>query len=254
MHDLYHVSSCKHASFLGYQSPYTDCGQGNALDPLQWQEDGGVVQGGKVLLLAESTAFFTVYRTITSPGMRAYQLDRDGGHGTGTLPGEVKAHSLSYACTLHCYPAGTCGNSLVRAPHLCTFCTVPDLCRNAKICLRGSGELSQIHFLVAGNTANDGQWLIVCDASASIYIYIHFTIRSSRYVKVMPCLQGADGHLREVVEAALQHADCILATEEHILAPGFPLSSFCCLVRYVHAYSSDSPQLQAVLQHAPCAR
>ena len=35
------------------------------------------LQGGKVLLLAESRAFFTVYRTITDTGMRIYQLGRD---------------------------------------------------------------------------------------------------------------------------------------------------------------------------------
>ena len=56
------------------------------------------------------------------------------------------------------------------------------------------------------------------------------------------------------VEAALQHADCILATEEHVSIPGFPLSSFCCLVRYVYGSFHDSPRLQAVLQEAPCAR
>ena len=48
------------------------------------------MQGGKVLLIAESRAYFTVYRTITDTGMRAYQLDRDGGHESGTLSREVR--------------------------------------------------------------------------------------------------------------------------------------------------------------------
>lgn len=62
------------------------------------------------------------------------------------------------------------------------------------------------------------------------------------------------GHFREVTEVALQHANCILSEEKHILSPDFPLSSFCCLVRYVHGISVESPQVQAVLQQAPCAR
>jgi len=47
------------------------------------------VQGGKVLLTAESRAFFTVYRTITDSGLRAYQLDRDSQHDAMTSPNEV---------------------------------------------------------------------------------------------------------------------------------------------------------------------
>ena len=47
------------------------------------------LQGAKVLLLAESRAFFTVYRTITDTGMRIYQLDRDSQQNITSLPDEV---------------------------------------------------------------------------------------------------------------------------------------------------------------------
>ena len=57
------------------------------------------------------------------------------------------------------------------------------------------------------------------------------------------------------MEAALQHADCILVTEEHIVASGFPLGGFCCLVRYVHEASLErGSQVLEVLQQAPCPR
>lgn len=59
------------------------------------------VQGGKVLLVAESRAYFTVYRTITDSGMRAYQLDRDGEHGSRPLPEEVHVPSPMPLNALH---------------------------------------------------------------------------------------------------------------------------------------------------------
>ena len=59
-----------------------------------------------MLLIAESRAYFTVYRTITDTGMRVYQLDRDGGHSSKTASREVRApapsihtHSLFSTCT-----------------------------------------------------------------------------------------------------------------------------------------------------------
>lgn len=68
-------------------------------------------------------------------------------------------------------------------------------------------------------------------------------------------LQGPAERLRDSVEAALQHADCILVTEEHIVASGFPLGGFCCLVRYVHEASLErGSQVLEVLQQAPCPR
>ena len=57
------------------------------------------------------------------------------------------------------------------------------------------------------------------------------------------------------IHAALQHADCVLATEENVAAPGFPLGSFCCLIRYVHEASAESsPGMMGILQQAPCQR
>ena len=53
------------------------------------------MQGGKVLLVAESAAFFTVYRTITDAGLRAFQLDRDSQQGTDALSREVRACTLA---------------------------------------------------------------------------------------------------------------------------------------------------------------
>ena len=42
-----------------------------------------------MLLLAESRAFFTVYRTITDTGMRIYQLYRDSLQDITHPPDEV---------------------------------------------------------------------------------------------------------------------------------------------------------------------
>ena len=74
-------------------------------------------------------------------------------------------------------------------------------------------------------------------------------------MKATFCPQNSGEHVKKVIEAALQHADCVLASEQHILAPDFPLGSFCCLVRYVHeATLNQSSQVHAVLQRAPCPR
>lgn len=62
------------------------------------------MQGGKVLLIAESRAYFTVYRTITDTGMRAYQLDRDGAHASKTAPSEVHAPVPSVHLQLQFHP------------------------------------------------------------------------------------------------------------------------------------------------------
>ena len=51
---------------------------------------GAFVQGGKVLLVADSGAFFTVYRTIAGTGLRAYQLDRDSQHKPAVPDQEVR--------------------------------------------------------------------------------------------------------------------------------------------------------------------
>ena len=45
-----------------------------------------------MLLLAESRAFFTVYRTITDTGMRIYQLDRESQQDTVHLSDKVGPH------------------------------------------------------------------------------------------------------------------------------------------------------------------
>ena len=42
-----------------------------------------------MLLLAESRALFTVYRTITDTGMRIYQLNRDSQQDITSPPDEV---------------------------------------------------------------------------------------------------------------------------------------------------------------------
>ena len=59
------------------------------------------VQGGKVLLIAESRAYFTVYRTITDSGMRAYQLYREGGHGSRTSSEKVPVPSFMLISVRH---------------------------------------------------------------------------------------------------------------------------------------------------------
>ena len=43
-----------------------------------------------MLLVADSRAFFTVYRTITGTGLRAYQLDRDNQHKPAVPDREVR--------------------------------------------------------------------------------------------------------------------------------------------------------------------
>ena len=74
-------------------------------------------------------------------------------------------------------------------------------------------------------------------------------------LKALEFLQSGGEHIKQKVEAALQHADCILAAEDHIVAAGFPLSRFCCLISYVQEGSSDvGSQVQHVLQQAPCPR
>jgi hypothetical protein len=46
------------------------------------------LQGRPVLLLADSRAFFTLYKVVSDAGLRAYQLDRDGRLGLGLGQGQ----------------------------------------------------------------------------------------------------------------------------------------------------------------------
>ena len=70
------------------------------------------------------------------------------------------------------------------------------------------------------------------------------------------CLPQAKGeHMTRGIHAALQHADCVLATEENVAAHDFPMGSFCCLIRYVHEASAESsPEMMDILKQAPCQR
>ena len=73
------------------------------------------------------------------------------------------------------------------------------------------------------------------------------------YSSCPPQVKG--GSMMRGIHAALQHADCVLATEENVAAPDFPLDSFCCLIRYVHdAFAESSSRTMGILQQAPCQR
>ena len=99
-----------------------------------------MLQGGKVLLLGDSRAFFVVYGIISAAGMRAFQLDRSG--------------------------------------------------------------------RMAGGSPSAG------------------TVRSA-------------------VAAAAGAADCILATYQQLLLPGFPLDLFSCVVEYAPQAAADAAAVQA---------
>ena len=67
-----------------------------------------MLQGGKVLLLGDSRAFFAVYGIISAAGMRAFQLDRSGrmvrGSPTaGTVRSAVAAAAGAADCILATY-------------------------------------------------------------------------------------------------------------------------------------------------------
>ena len=74
-------------------------------------------------------------------------------------------------------------------------------------------------------------------------------------LRTLSCILMQPEDVQKAVGAALQVADCLLATYESVEVPGFPFGGFYCVVEYARCpLNQPSSAAAAALASAPCTR
>ena len=69
------------------------------------------------------------------------------------------------------------------------------------------------------------------------------------------CVHMQPDDVAKAVGAALEVADCLLATYDSVGVPGFPFGRFYCMVEYARCpLNQPSSAAEAALASAPCTR
>ncbi|GAX84115.1 hypothetical protein CEUSTIGMA_g11538.t1 [Chlamydomonas eustigma] len=190
---------------------------------------GSTYSSTKILLLGDTSTFFTLYKVISAAGLKPFQLDRTSGQNL-----LLESHGTAVCTHGKQDQAGDVGDETLQTLQQ------PYGCHNDMGML-----IEQQH----GVSVSAG---LAKGSSGKM---------RGHYSGHPPCnelhLQGNNEvnaetmeRLERLVLSALRHADVVMTTTKHMLLPGFPVASFQAVIHYMELELDEAAGIVDVLPTA----